>query len=81
LPKSRSIEIAIGENGLLLVMDRPAVAKQKIIIGKMVDRVRPKAPRANALGAGNSSSVALMNMRLLAILAEPCCRGAWHRLG
>jgi hypothetical protein len=34
LPKSRSVEIAIAENGLLFVMDRPAVAKQKIIIWK-----------------------------------------------
>jgi len=51
LPKSRSIEIAIGENGLLLVMGRPAAAKPKTVIGKMVDRVGPKAPRANALGA------------------------------
>ena len=44
-------------------------------------RAGPHCRPLRVLDAGHSYSVALTNMRLLAFMAEPCCRVARHRVG
>ena len=91
LPKSRSIEIANSKNALPLVTSALAVAERNFDIAITVDRIGPTPRQAFqrrieldqrfARCRKFTDNIALVNISLLGITAEPCCRVAWHRLG
>jgi hypothetical protein len=91
LPKSRIGEIANGKNALPLVTTALAVAERNFDIAITVNRIgqTPRQAFQGRIELGQrfarcrkfTNNIALVNISLLAFMAERCCRVAWHRLG
>ena len=91
LPKSRIGEIANSKKALPLVTCALTVAERNFGIAITVDRIGPTPRQAfqGRIELGQSfarcrkftNNIALVNISLLAFMAEPCCPVDWHRLG